>query len=200
MKKLINIIFLFSTSTFCFCQDSLTNKTTRFGVGVNYLISTNTKAFVIAPYISYSSLQHKICLGPIIGKTPIQKYVDNIYTGGYIRETKSENNGIVGANIFYQFYPNPPGKIFDLYFENRLSYVLHKAELRVGKTNKKRNIHSIENVAGYGIRIKFLKRLSFYQGFSIGINFKTSNEKSIRIFYKTYQLAPALITGLEFKF
>ena len=199
MKKLINIIFLFSTSTFCFCQDSLTKKTTKFGLGVNYLISTNTKAFDIAPYISYSSLRHKIGLGPIIGKTPIKKYVT--YSGGgggYIGETKIGKNGIVGANIFYQFYPNPPGKIFDLYFENRLLYVLHKAEIQ----NKKGTIHSIENVAGYGIRIKFLKRLSFYQGLSIGIMFKTSKEKKFLDFeyYKTFQLAAGLITGLEFKF
>jgi hypothetical protein len=197
MKKLINIIFLFSTSTFCFCQDSLTKKTTKFGLGVNYLISTNTKAFDIAPYISCSSLRHKIGLGPIIGKTPIQKYI-NHSGGGYTSETKSENNSIVGANIFYQFYPNPPGKIFDMYFENRLLYVLHKAEI----LNKKGTIHSIENVAGYGIRIKFLKRLSFYQGFSIGIMFKTSKEKKFREFeyYKTFRLAAGLITGLEFKF
>lgn len=185
-----------------FFQDSLTKKITKFGVGLNYLATTNTEALDFAPYISYSSLRNKIGLGPIIGKTPIQKFINQSGGGGYVGDTKTENIGIVGANIIYQFYPNPPGKIFDLYFENRLLYVLHKAELQNGTINKKGNIHSIENLAGYGIRIKFLKRLSFYQSFSFGLIFKTSNEKYFRDFeyYKTYELAVGLITGLEFKF
>lgn len=198
MRKLIIVVLFTALATVGICQDTLSKKVNKIGVGINLLITGSTEAFDMAPYISYNSLRHKIALGPIIGKTPIRKFETDY--GGYLAySTHSESTGIVGATLSYQFLPNPPAKIFDLYFENRLSYVLQKTEINYTDI---RNLHSFENISGFGMKIKFLKRFAFQVGISVGALFKTSNDNYYNTIplYKPIQFSGGLISGLEISF
>ena len=197
MKKIIVIIFLNLLFHSCFCQDSLKKIYHRFGAGFNTQLSLQYSIGKV-PYIFYTLPRHKVALGMVIGQRPIN-VIDNIWGDNYhAGMTAEDHSHIIGASAVYQFLPNHPAKIFDLYFEYRLTWIMMQTEIYYNVAEA--NFHSFENLISYGMKIKFLRYFSFYlgQGFGVISNIgRYSHYKNIPLYDKS-KFSIGLNAGLDF--
>jgi hypothetical protein len=197
MKKIIVIIFFNLLFLSSFGQDSIKKIYHGFGAGFNVQLSGQYR-FGKVPYFFYTWPRHKVALCMVIGHRPVNE-IYNIWGDHYQNTLNAENHSrIIGSSVVYQFLPNHPAKIFDLYFEYRLTWILMKSHLEY--IDAESNFSSFENLISFGMKIKFLKYFCFYTGPGLGIisNIgKYSHYKNIPLYNKT-KFTFGFNAGLEF--
>ncbi len=197
MKKTIVIIILNLLFFSCFGQDSVTKIYHRFGAGVCTQFSVQSM-FSKTPYVSYALPNHKFALGVIISKRPVNQ-ITNIWHEYYNSSmTTEDKNRVIGASASYRFFPNPAGKVFDLYFEYKLNWVMMRSiiDYHIAEAY----FHSFENLISYGMVIKLPRYVSFFVGQGVGIIFNAgrySHYDRISLYDKN-KFSVGMYGGLDF--
>lgn len=197
--KLLNLLVLsFFIYIFnCNAQDSLSKQKINYSIGTSFIGTGNTQGWGLTPYVSFRKSVHKIGIGPILGRAP---YLDQYYSN-YNIDTEGSMS-LMGGNIFYNYYPNFLIRNFDIFIENRLSYIPYEISTSI------RKIHSFEYLIGLGIKATVLKRITFhYPAILIGTMYKKSkyphsyynSNRRVKV-YSPFQISAGLIAGIEVNF
>ena len=169
--KLFSVILFLTFSCICISQTSenQTQKPTfKFSIGTESQLSPDYHGALNPVYISYRREKHQFGLGSLIGSSPecsITEYQSGLT---YVQYGPISGVKLKGLQFVYRYWPNPPAKTFDLFFETTLADVFIKSELNDVLF---KYAHALQNTYNMGLRIKLGNRFSINPLFGGGLNF-----------------------------
>jgi hypothetical protein len=164
LKILCLVISFFCLSIPVYSQsDSIRPNPVRYGFMVGADANALPARFASALFCSIEKGRHKIAFGPSFsGKV----------TGESPYNLTNRPLTLTGGSMLYQFYPNPRGKRYDLFFQYECSFYRLTNKTKYYKSNDVVNVAVVDryvmNFISYGLRIRFLEYFSIEQNFGLG--------------------------------
>jgi len=175
-------------------------KLDKFSLGFNKYYTQNLQTNYNIPYLSYKINNHTLGLYALFGNKKTFTYKLNTHSSAGLDYSSAVMNAprksLIGIGISHHYFPNPKSKIFNLYFENRISYTKNDMINMPGTAIKPH--HSFEYVLSYGLKTSGFEKISFFH--NLGSAFSYINNEFLsqyHMYVSRYSIGLVLILGVE---
>ncbi len=200
MRNLFGFLLLLLNASFTAFSQADTSQTFRIqhGLIAGADASGLPNNFSFSLFYSVEKGRHKLAVGPYFGKK--LDIFENTSTFDW-----SYPFTLSGLGMLYQFYPNPRGKRYDLYFQYELA--CHRFSDRGSRLNAqsltvnyKASDLYVLNLVSYGLRVRFLRHFSLNHNIGMGYLWNQRRFNGRKIHRKESGLQGNLRVGLTFTF